>query len=114
MHVLVQIHPVKVLLLWEKVVSHSMWVMRQPSTCVLVVVSVSVVLDFQRAVIEYIDSSAGKQVGISIIRFSIRVGGEVRLKDIAVAVGIVFVAFDDTICDTDYYRFTLIPVSSRV
>jgi len=52
-------------------------------------------LYFQRAGIEYIKSSAGKQVRISIVGFSIRVGCEVRLKNTAIAVGIVFVAFKD-------------------
>jgi len=52
-------------------------------------------LDFQRAIIEYIKSSAGKQVGIAIVAFSIRVGRKVRLKNDAIAVGIVFVAFLD-------------------
>ncbi len=65
----------------------------------------------KRAVIEYIDPSAGKQAGIIIVaRISYLVA---RTEDPAVAVGIVFVAFDDTICDPDYHRFTLIPVSSR-
>ncbi len=40
--------------------------MCQPPAGVVVVVAVSVVLDFQRAGIEYINSSAGKQVWISI------------------------------------------------
>ena len=69
--------------------------MAQPSSGVVVIVSVSVVLYFQRAIIQYIDSSAGKQVRISIVAFSIRVGCEIRLKNAAIAVGIVFVAFKD-------------------
>jgi len=70
-------------------------VVRQPSSGVVVVVSVSVVLYFQRAGIQYIKSSAGKQVRIFIVAFSIRVGCKVRLKNAATAVGIVFVAFKD-------------------
>ena len=47
--------------------------MAQPSSGVVVVVSVSVVLDFQRAIIQYIKSSAGKQVRIFTIRGRTRV-----------------------------------------
>ena len=54
-----------------------------------------IITHFQRAIIQYIKSSAGKQVRISIVAFSIRVGCEVRLKNAAIAVGIVFVAFKD-------------------
>ena len=43
------------------------------------VIAVSVVLYFQRAGIQYINSSAGKQVRIFIIAHSIRVGGKIRL-----------------------------------
>jgi len=53
------------------------------------------VTHFQTAIIQYIKSSAGKQVRIAIVAFSVRVGCEVRLKNAAIAVGIVFVAFKD-------------------
>jgi len=62
---------------------------------VVVVIAVSVVLDFQRAVIKCIKPSAGEQVIICILRFLCLQGGKVRLKEGAMAVGIVFAAFED-------------------
>ena len=69
--------------------------MAGPSAGVVVVVAVAVVLDSQRAVIQYIDSSAGKQVGILEGRtaFLARIIG---LPDRHTAVGIVFVALANT------------------
>jgi len=63
----------------------------EPSAGEVVVVAVAVVLNFQVSAVKEVQLPAGEIIWIPIVGFIIRVGCEVRLEDVAIAVGIVFV-----------------------